>query len=86
MSGQFSASCMTISLLDPTSHPNFTQLGGTGAKGEQLMPQILAPHDTHPQLLATQYLQKYYHISEKIAVTTLRLPATSHMILKPAGK
>ena len=69
---------------DPTSHPNFAQLGGTGATGEQLMPQILAPHDTHPQLLATEYFQNITTLAKKLLGPAAAL-ATSHMILKPAG-
>ena len=69
---------------DPQAHPNFTQLGGTGDNGEQLMPQILSPHSTHPQLLETQYFRRISELAKELLGPEAKL-ATSHMILKPAG-
>ena len=50
----------------PEQHPNFTQLGGTDDNGQQLMPQILAPHKTHPQLLATRYASRALQLAQSL--------------------
>ncbi len=69
---------------DPGAHPNFMQLGGTDANGNQLMPQVLAPHQTHPQLLTTGYYARVEMRMRQILGPQARM-ITSHMILKPAG-
>ena len=62
----------------PEEHPNFTQLGGTDDHGQQLMPQILAPHKTHPQLLETQYAIRALRLAQSLLGPSAKL-AASHM-------
>jgi len=71
---------------DPRRHPNFIQLGGVDAAGRQLMPQIGAPHKTHPQLLETRYFRRVAELARELLGPEVDVDAPGgHMILKPAG-
>lgn len=68
----------------PEQHPGFIQLGGTDDAGRQLMPQIGAPHRTHPELLTLRYVQRLADLARELLGPTVE-HIGSHMILKPAG-
>ena len=72
-------------LFDPEkSSAKRKQLGGTDADGKELLPQIIGPHQTMPELFETRYVKRIEAIAKFLLGEDTELRG-SHMILKPAG-
>lgn len=59
-------------------------LGGADEQGRQLLPQVLQPHNTVPELRELRYWKQLEEIARFIFGADCELRG-SHMILKPAG-
>jgi ectoine hydroxylase-related dioxygenase (phytanoyl-CoA dioxygenase family) len=59
-------------------------LGGTDAQGRDLLPQVLSPSKSHPELKETRYLKRLLAIARFILGPEAAF-SHDHMILKPGG-